>query len=148
MLNNSIKSLTNFVPLMIADILGESEQKQTVYNTYAVVDFYIKERVDFKTVIHMLETEAEMIMLFHAHDKDNYICGRFCGFSLPQSSFMWRVDVETDKNGMVSVIQFTVYTSQEHMQVELTALMENVRKKDNIILDDEISESELLLYFQ
>lgn len=117
MMQHFIDNFMALVPLQLPQLIDVTTMESPeFYGDYALLRFPLKEPCELEEVLDMLEDDIEMITLYHHIPSSSVDYGQSaCAYSNPAFGQMFKVNVQTDGSGKVSLVAVTVYDSLELM---------------------------------
>lgn len=117
------------------------------YEDGAVMEYALTEQMDMETVLNILEDDADLTFIYNAR-KTHAANGEqhACLAEDPSSSHMFKVNVFTDHDSIVTRLTVSIYTSVDDMKAEVESDIENHRG-GGFYIDAEISQRELRSLF-
>lgn len=117
MMQHFIDNFMALVPLQLPQLIDVTTMEPPeYYGDYALLRFPLKEPYELEEILDILEDDIEMITLYHHIPSSSVDCGQSaCAYSNPAFGQMFKVNVQTDGSGKVSLISVTVYDSLELM---------------------------------
>lgn len=117
MMQHFIDNFMALVPLQLPQLIDVTTMEEPeFYGDYALLRFPLKDPYELEEVLDMLEDNIELITLYHHIPSSSVDYGQSaCAYSNPAFGQMFKVNVQTNGSGKVSLVSVTIYDSLELM---------------------------------
>ena len=121
MLQEAISKFQVMAPLLLPSVIDLSLMDDVIiYDDYALLSFSLPRSFSLEEMMDMFEDKMELIILYHLIPSDATVFGHACcAYSNPNSERMFKMNVRTDPNGLVSKLTVTIYDSLEFMSSDV-----------------------------
>lgn len=147
MMQHFIDNFMALVPLQLPQLIDVTTMEEPEYfGDYALLRFPLKEPYELEEVMDMLEDDIELITLYHHIPSSSVSFGHSaCAYSNPAFGQMFKVNVQTDGSGKISLVSVTVYDSLELMcgdvcldlklHTERSGYFKYKKEKEDVLID-------------
>jgi len=120
MINEATKRFILLVPLMVPDLIGDNDPDEIITRDgYCILSYNLEQQREIDDVLDIIENEMELTVLYNAVSKVNMLNKQCCAFSHPAGENLYKINIVTNRYGMVDSLTATIYTSLEQMASEL-----------------------------
>ena len=145
MLQHFYDEFIAYVPMQLPLLLDVTNMQTQVNDDFALLSFTLKKSKTLEEVMDCLEDDIALVMLYHHIPSLQTDYGHSCcAYSNPAFGQMFKLNAQTDENGLVNAISVTIFDSLEIMCADLTldvqlhdgrGLFKYRRSQDELILD-------------
>lgn len=117
MIQKNTEEFLSLVPLQLPQLLNVARMEQPqLYDDYALLTFNLAEAYSLEEVMNMWEDDIELVILYHHVPSPTVRFGHSaCAYSNPNFGQMYKVNAQTNDDGLVDCVKVTVFDSVEQM---------------------------------
>lgn len=126
MTNTAIENFRSLAPLLLPELIDLNRLEAIDdYDDYALMTFTLAEPMSLENVMDSLEDQMELTILYHMVTSDATDAGQHCcAYSNPSFEHMYKINAQTETDGMAHTLYVYVYDSLEVMMESLKEDME------------------------
>lgn len=126
MTNTAIENFRSLAPLLLPELIDLNRLEAIDdYDDYALMTFSLAEPMSLEDVMDSLEDQMELTILYHMVTSDATDAGQHCcAYSNPSFEHMYKINAQTETDGMAHTLYVYVYDSLEVMMESLKEDME------------------------
>ena len=121
MTNTAIENFRSLAPLLLPELIDLNRLEAIDdYDDYALMTFTLAEAMSIEDVMDSLEDQMELTILYHMVTSDATDAGQHCcAYSNPPFEHMYKINAQTETDGMAHTLYVYVYDSLEVMMESL-----------------------------
>lgn len=126
MTRNAIDNFRSLAPLLLPELIDLNRLESIDdYDDFAMMTFTLAEPMSIEEVMDCLEDQMELTILYHMVTSDATDAGQHCcAYSNPSFEHMYKINAQTQEDGLAHTLYVYVYDSLEVMLESLKDDME------------------------
>ena len=131
MTQNSIETFRTLAPLLLPKLFDLNLLDSIDdYDDYALMTFSLAERMSIEDILDSLEDQMELNILYHMKRSDATKSGQHCcAYSSPSFEHMYKINAQTEIDGLVGTVYVYLF---ESLEVMLEALKEDIEEHSKL----------------
>lgn len=126
MTRNAIDNFRSLAPLLLPELIDLNRLESIDdYDDFTMMTFTLAEPMSIEEVMDCLEDQMELTILYHMVTSDATDAGQHCcAYSNPSFEHMYKINAQTQEDGLAHTLYVYVYDSLEVMLESLKDDME------------------------
>ena len=142
MTQHSIETFRTLAPLLMPQLFDLNHLESIDdYDDYALMAFSLAEPIPIETLLDDLEDQMELNILYHMQRSGDTESGQHCcAYSSPSFEHMYKINAQTEIDGLVGTVYVYLFESLEVMLESLKVDVEEHSKLGYFISKMELSQ--------